>query len=303
MWVGPLDGMDDDAATPVIGTILMVAVVVVIATVLTVGALTFLPDEEPSPRPEASFQFDRSASGVLAVTPTYMEDDTRFDLLVDGQRVYSWRGDGLSEQRRLRCLFPGNELTIRSRAQSGRSYLIASHEVETATACSLPGTSVPFASVIVEDRAVSLFDPSYEFSLYIDPQGEGTADGEGPISVTNGWHYVQRYDRSLEGLDGPTWVIVLADNADYDAEAPPDAGADAYEIQGDQVVPTAGGSEPTNDIYLVFSPGCDQSTLKLVEVQASYDNSVLLGETVVIEDTSTATETTYDAPGVTCPGG
>jgi len=303
MWAGPFEEMGDDAATPVVGIVLMVAVVVIIATVLTVGALTFLPEDEPTPRPDASFQFDRDGGGVLTVTPTYMEDGTQFDLMVDGQQVYSWRGGELSEQRRLRCLFPGNELTIRSRHQSGRSYLIASHEVGTATACPLPGTSVPFASVIVEDREVSLFDPSYEFSLYIDPQGEGTADGDGPISVTNGWHYVQRYDRSLEGLSGPTWVIVLADNADYDAAAPPDAGADSYGIQGDQVVPTPGSSEPTNDIYLVFSPGCDQSTLKLVDVQASYDNSILLGDTVVIDDTSTAVETTYDAPGVTCTGG
>ena len=287
-------------ATPVIGIILMVTVTIIVATVLVAVALTFLPDEDPNPRPNAAFAFERNGSNALQITPKFAQSGTTYDLLINGQNVYTWQSDQLAEQRNLQCLFPGDEVLVRTRYDGGRSYVMARQEIESATTCPLSGTSVPFAAAIVGDKRVNLFDPTYEFTLSIDPQGEGT--GEGPVPVTNEWHYVERFDRSLEGLSGPTWLIVLADNANYDADAPPDAGVDSFEIKGDDVVPTPGGSEPTNDSYLVFSPGCDRSTLKLVDVRASYENDILLGDQIVIDNTNTATKGEYEAPGVTCSG-
>lgn len=299
--VGTHGSSRDRAVSSVLSVVLLIAVVVVIAMVVVVGALTFLPDGDASPRPDATFSFDRDSGGVLTVVPEYMQDGVTFDLLINGRNVYSWEGDGLTEDRRLRCLFPGDEVLVRADMQGDRSYVMARHEVDTATACPLTGTSVQVASAIVEDARVQLFEPTYEFTLKLDPQGAGA--GEDPVPVTNGWHYVQRFDRSLEGLDGPTYVIVLADNADYDDDPPEGNGADSFEIVGDQVVARPGGSEPTNDIYLVFSPGCQESKLKLVDVRASYANDVLLGDTIVVEDTSAASvPTVYNAPGVTCKG-
>jgi hypothetical protein len=149
----------------------------------------------------------------------------------------------------------------------------------------------------------------------------------GQISLQNDWHYIQRYDDGLEGLDGPVFVIVMVDNVhttnvpDPDlhgsvtdgvyynwTDEPPSGlnpGANSYSISGDEVVPIdTDATEPTNDIYIVFQPGCDGSRVAFVDESAGYDNQIYLDDTRIIDNTNDDIEgETFDAPAVECPEG
>jgi hypothetical protein len=297
----PAETSDERGAVPIVGIMLIVALAILISMVVFVGVAPLLPSDADAAGPGNAYTITRD-DGSIDVVPQYTSGDREYELIVDGRAVETWRSGALEERLTLRCLFPEDRVAVRERRGDGTTFVVSRHDVVTPTDCPLSGTAASFASAIVDGREVNLFSQQYEFTLQIDPQGEGTADGVGPVPVTNDWHYVQRYDRSLEGLSAPVYVVVLADNADYDADAPADNGANAYAISGDSIVPNTGsGTEPTNDIYLAFSPGCDASTLKLVAEQAGYDNSILVGDEVVIEDTNAASAgTEYEAPAATC---
>jgi hypothetical protein len=300
MWRG--DGRSDRAVTPVLSTLFMIALALVVGIVVVVGALTFLP-EDTEPRPRADFTIDRS-SEAFRIVPQYMEDGTEFVLQIDGQDVYTWQGSGGREVRRLSCLVPGDELSIRSvHDGGGRTYLIERYTVEARTNCDLSGTATQFAYAKVGDREVPLRDQSFEFTLSIDPDGPNSVNGDTSYPTTNPWVYVQRFDRPVEGLEPPVYVVVFPDNVgDWDSSpSSPDRAriADSVTVtaSGD-LQATPGGSEPTNDVYLVFQPGCEESTFQYVTKQASYENVILLnGEPLF---TATGGSATYTGPGVTC---
>lgn len=63
------DSEEDRAVTPVIGNILLVAVVVILGTVLTVIALGYV-DSLQAPAPEATFEGEFSDAGTLTLTHT-----------------------------------------------------------------------------------------------------------------------------------------------------------------------------------------------------------------------------------------
>jgi flagellin-like protein len=58
---------DDDAVSPVIGVILMVAITVILAAVIGTFVLA-LGDAGETPEPQAKFTFDEPSSGTLAIT-------------------------------------------------------------------------------------------------------------------------------------------------------------------------------------------------------------------------------------------
>jgi len=87
--------------------------------------------------------------------------------------------------------------------------------------------------------------------------------------------------------------------------APGEPGIDSYYVDpSGEVVLTPGGSEPTNDIYMVFKPGCSGSELLLIDESAGYDNRIFINGQVAIDNTNSVSGgTVLSAPGVNCPSG
>jgi FlaG/FlaF family flagellin (archaellin) len=97
---------DDAGVAPVISTILMVAVVVILAAVISVFALGFLEDTEPGP--QATFTIEQNESFVIAtgglnrsftaVRITHVAGDNidhdRIQVLVNGQKAYGINQSG-----------------------------------------------------------------------------------------------------------------------------------------------------------------------------------------------------------------
>jgi len=84
----------------------------------------------------------------------------------------------------------------------------------------------------------------------------------------------------------------------------PNPGADPYKITGNSITPIdTSATEPTNDVFLLFKPGCEQSTVKFLKNSAGYNNEVYLDDTLIIPDARDASSgETFTAPGVTCRG-
>lgn len=294
------------AVAPVIAIVLLVAMVVVLSAVLAVTSLQIAPEDGYTSQPQGAFEYEYD-DGVVRVYPTQISNDAKFDLVVKGTTVYTWEGDGATDVRELRCLYPGDTVRIVNDA-GDKTYVNSEWEVKSPTKCPIEGTEKRFTTVMVNDKKEPVFRSQYEFTLKIGPDEDAATyeDVDNEVPVTNEWHYVQRYNRTVEGLQPPVYVIVLADNADYDDSPEDGEVVKSYEIEDDGTLnptPTS-ENEPTNDIYMVFRPGCDESKLKFIAESAGYSNTIILGEEVIIQDTNDATEgKTYTAGGVECVEG
>ncbi|WP_225335927.1 type IV pilin [Halomicrobium urmianum] len=79
---------DDDAVSPVIGVILMVAITVILAAVIASFVLN-LGDQAQQSTPTASFDFDYNATGTDNLTITHESGDT-----IDGARLNATISNG-----------------------------------------------------------------------------------------------------------------------------------------------------------------------------------------------------------------
>lgn len=257
--------------------------------------------------------------------------DTEFRVLVNGRRVHQWDGRSPVE---MECLYPGDRVYVAS-VNGDTTRKVDDHFVESATDCphynDFPSK---FRYAVVEGTS-HVVNERYAFGLAIDPNGDSVAtDGNGghdlalgPISLANEWHHVRKYDRSLEGVDPPVFVVVMVDNVHWTDVPKPSAhpsvaagtyynwtddppaglttGANSYSIAGSDVVihPSDPSTEPTNDVFLLFKPGCDRSTVVFLGESAGYANDVYLDGTKVIDDTNAASPgQRFTAPGVECRG-
>ena len=289
------------------GVMLMVAVTLVVSVVLVVGAMSFLPEtDDPATRPDADFSIERD-DGDIVVEPRYMTEGTPFTLLINGREVYEWTGGNTERERRLSCLNPDDAVYVRAEAGDDRTYLIENHEVATQTACSLSGTGSRFAYAQVGSREVPLNDPDYEFTLAIDPDGPNSVNGDVDFPTTNPWVYVERFGRTVEGLGPPAYVVVFADNvgsvSDWRTEPSESERAemaDSFELDGGTVKVTASGVEPTDDVYMVFEPGCSESRFKFLRMQGSYNNQILLDGSELFRTDDATRGQVYTGPGLDC---
>lgn len=289
--------------TPIVSIALMTLVVIILAVVVIIGALTFLPEDQ-SVRPNADFTFEHTGTS-LEVRPVYMDNGNEFNLRLNEKQAYTWTGNGATEERKLSCLNEGDTVRITSSPAPRRTYLIEDYTVKTPTDCGLAGSTSRFTYASVDGRKMPLESESYEFSLAIDPNGPNSVNGDTTYSTTNSWNYIEKYDRTVEGLDPPVYVIVFADNVgDWSSEPTEsdlDGMATSYSVDASgNVSPTPSGSEPTNDVYMVFQPDCDQSQFLYVDKEASYDNHIYLDGDLLFVDSDTSPETTFSAPGVQC---
>jgi len=81
---------DDDAVSPVIGVILMVAITVILAAVIASFVLGLGDQNNPAPTTSFQFDFESTGTGVGDLTIIHEDGDE-----LDGSNVYV-RGDGLA---------------------------------------------------------------------------------------------------------------------------------------------------------------------------------------------------------------
>jgi hypothetical protein len=179
--------------------------------------------------------------------------------------------------------------------------------VDAPTRCGLAGSGSRFAYAVVGNRQMPLQDETYEFTLAIDPDGPTSQLGDEDFPTTNPWIYIQRYDRRIEGFDPPVYVIVFPDNVhwNYDWQDEPPASIraampNAYEIQGGNVVVNGSAVEPTNDVYMVFKPGCTESKFKFISMSGGYNNQILFDGVEMFRTDATTAGTVYTRRGVDC---
>jgi len=295
----------DRGASSVIGVLLLIAVVVVAAALTVVLALTLLPQGDPTTGYAASFDFDRT-NGVLVIRPSHVQEGDRYHLRVEGTDVHTWTSN---VPQSVSCLNEGDDVdVVTSEPGTDETYLLREYEVGAPTRCAFTGASERFAYAMVGNRRMPLLDETYDFTLAIDPDGPTRQLGSQDFPATNDWVYVQRYDRTIEGLSPPVYVIVFPDNVhnsgyDWDDE-PPDAVREempnAYSIQGDSVVVNGSAVEPTNDVYMVFKPGCSESKFLFVRMSGGYDNQILLDGQEMFRTGSTSSGTVYTRRGTDC---
>lgn len=290
----------DRGVAPVLAVVLLVALVILIGITVALGAFMLLP-EDGTTQPNVDFIVDRT-NGRIVLDARYMTAGTPLALLLNGQQVHAWVGGNTTADQRLQCLERGDRVAVGANLEGDRSYLVERFTVERPTACPYNASRRNLSASIVADYSPAIFDDDYEFTLAIDPDGPGSEGGV--MSADNPWHHIRRYDRPVENLDPPVYVVVFADNADWDSTPPADAGADAYYVDANgNLHLTTDNVEPTDDIFLLFQPGCTSSTVQFVAEDAGYSNQILLGDTVVINNTNNVgSGYTTSAPGVTCVG-
>ena len=311
--------------SPVVGVALLVVVAVLLAVVATLSltSLSSTALDRSSVHGTGAYGFEVSESGDehLFVTPESVQSQgTTFNLRINGYEAYSWNGTSRLE---ITCLYPGDQFTIYT-SEGSTTALVTTHTVRDPTGCSL-GITERFEYAFVNGKKVVVGE-EYAFGLAIDPDGPGSdrtfgnpVDQQrvGPVPLSNDWHHSERFDRTLHGISPPVWLFVLTDNVHWDTapayqgglnwtDAPPagrDPGSSAYSVSGSTVSPINDPStEPTNDVYLLFKPGCDGSEVKLIDNFAGYENQILLDGTVVVPDASdpSAVGTTFAAPAIPC---
>jgi len=323
------------AVSPVVAVALFLVVVLALATLAGGMFLGLGESELTAAHSQGAFDADISADNerVLVESQAVIEQsgDTEFVLEVNGEEVNSWSGH---ESVELTCLYPGDHVQLFSKGE-GSSILIDEYYFDSAAECDEFDTFPEKFEHVVVDGTPRAVNDEYAFDLSIVPNGDdvatdhtGSRDANiGNVSLTNEWHYVQLHHEEVEGLEPPVFVIVMVDNVHWEdaphqdhhaavssgdyynwSDAPPagvTTGADSYEIDdGDLQPKTTTATEPTNDVFIVFKPGCDQSTLILSEVEAGYENDVYMGEERIVDDTSSASvpQTFPDAPAVECNG-
>lgn len=308
-----------------IGVTLLVAVVVMLAVVATMSLSSLA---ESGTDASAVHGMGAYSIGVpddgdgerLVIEPQAVNTrSSTYNLRINGRDVYEWDG---KEKLELTCLYPTDRISVYTE-KGETTNLVAEYDVETALDCKLGFVERFEYAFVHEDGTETKVDmkSEYAFGLAMDPDGPGEDSGTdaeiGPISFANDWHYSKKYNKDLEGFEGPVWVFILVDNVHAGGagdlnwtDAPPagtDPGEGNYEIDGDQVEPEpyGGSGEPTNDVYIVFEPGCDKSRMKIVGIEAGYENSILMDGTVIADDVNNANQDThidtiYDAPGIPC---
>jgi len=327
----------------VVGAALIVAIVVLLSvvTIMTVTSIgqSQLSKAEVQGVSQHSFDVEVAGEDTLSIRPQSVSsvgEETEFGLYINREKVTTWDG---TEAVEIRCLYPGDHVLIRSEGAE-RSAVIQEHYFDRTTDCAgFNAFPDKFQHARVKLESESAYDEyeindRYAFGLAIEPNGDsvaGDATGSkdmnlGPISLGNEWHYVKQYDREVAGLEPPVFVVVMVDNVHWEnapkasahpevdagdyynwTDSPPtglDIGSGAFSVaDGGSINPTPSGSEPTNDAYLVFKPGCDGSKFVFVDETAGYDNRIYLGGTEIISNTNTATKgTVFSAPGVKCRG-
>jgi len=329
-------GGDQRGLSQVVGVALLVAIVALLAGVTVTMAVTLGEDrlDSAAVHDTGQYAFDVEDAEDLEIRAAHRSGfgaEAEFVLAVNGEQVHEWDGTGTVE---VECLYPGDRVVIRTADDEGHSRLVLTHVFDHATTCPQFNTfPEKFAHVVVEGNRYEVND-RYAFGLAIEPNGDNVATDYnggydmqlGQISLANRWHYVKLYDREIEGLEPPVFVVVMVDNVHWAdvpdpsahpevspgerfnwTDAPPSGlttGADSYSLNGGTIVTdSSSATEPTNDVFLVFKPDCEESTLKFIEQNAGYANRIYLNDTVIVDDASTASpDQTFSAPGVPCRG-
>jgi FlaG/FlaF family flagellin (archaellin) len=305
----------EHGVSPVIGLVLLFGIVIAVAAVAGAGFVSFgdeLPEETP---PSAGFDLEvNQDDGKMEIVPTYMSGNTELLLKINGKTAYEWTGDNATESRTVTCLKRNDSVRVVS-ASGDRQYTAFEKKLDYPLRCNLDGVGKQFAFAKVGDREVPVADQDYSFDISIDPDGPDSVKGDRDIPATNPWNIVYRYDRTVEGLEAPVYVITFADNvgsccglqdASYDSEPPSDLREETtenFEVEsdGNLDIQAARGPEPTDDTWIVFQPGCEESTFKFAGEAAGYDNQILLDGEVIIPNTNTATDgEEFTADGVEC---
>lgn len=318
--------------SPVVGVALLVAIVVLLALFATTS-LTSLSEstlDSSAVHGAGSYDFDVSGETDAALRITSGSVQTRnsnYHVRINGKDVYdSW--DGKSELE-ITCLFPGDRVTIYT-SKGSTTNLVTQYTLEKVLECDL-GFIDRFENAKISGNKVKV-KTNYDFGLAIDPDGSGSDDtlghdvykqDIGTVPFSNEWHYSKEYNRELNGLGPPVWVFVLVDNVhwrdtgtydeNYNWTDPVPAGENpgegTYKIHDHNdsftARPDEGSGEPTNDIYVAFEPGCTQSRMKIVDLDAGYNNTVYMDDTVILNNVtndhkSPIKGTEFTAPGIPC---
>ncbi len=311
---------DRRGASTVIGVALLILILVLLAGV-TVFSFTGIANDNvrtAEVRATATYDLDVDQPSVthenITITPEAQSVSAEADLHleINGRRVHTW--DDEADSVTVSCVFPQDEVLVIAEGE-GVSQIVQDVTPRVAHDCRWNRFDWKFEYANVNGSRVRIA-PEYDFGVSINPDGPGSQVG--PVPLSNPWHHVKRYDKDLEGVEGPVYVMVMTDNVHWNsapAWAPPgkynwsddpppsrDPGADSYEINGNSLNKTPGGSEPTNDIYMIFKPGCDKSQIKIVGESAGYDNQITIEGNVAIPNTNTVTiGKTYNVSGVFCP--
>lgn len=322
-------------STPV-GVTLMVVVVVLLASLVVVTTTDLARSTQESSRVHGigtfDVQFQESGNDSLRISPdTLRNEDSTYILEVNDNRVYRWDGH---EPLEFTCLYPGDHIEIISE-EGETTYPVREYRMERGLSCErIRPLPEKFEYAYIENQTgleKVRVQPDFTFGIEIDPDGpddddfdDSYASDVGKIPVTNQFHYIRKYDKSIEGVSPPVWVIVMTDNVHKTGNAgglnwtdDPDKayGKDAYNVEstggGNEIEPITGDStEPTNDIYMVFEPGCSGSRLKIIDVVAGYNNRIYINGQVAVPDTYAYSEynasrteppVELDAPAVNCP--
>ncbi|WP_123539186.1 hypothetical protein [Halosimplex salinum] len=316
-------------STPV-GVTIMVVIVVLLATLVTVLTTDIARSTQEGSQVHGvgtfDIEFEEGGADSLKVAPKSLRnEDSTYILEVNDNRVYRWDGH---ERLDFSCLYPGDHIEILSK-EGDTTYPVTDHRMERALACDrIRPLPEKFEYAYIDNATDSQkvrVQPDFTFGIEIDPDGTGpdrtmgnsvAKKDIGTIPVTNHWHYIRRYDRSIEGFSPPVWVIVMTDNVHWNSvggglnwtDDPSDEpGKDAYTRSGSDIILDPSGSEPTNDIYMVFKPGCSGSKLKIIDVSAGYTNRIYINGKVAVPDTypyntgAKSTPVTLSAPAVNCP--
>lgn len=310
----------------VVGVVLMVVLVVLLVGTAAVMTTSLFSQTKASAAyhgiSEFDYRFTESNDDLMRLRPEALSstEQTKYQLEINGYSVYEWDGSSTLE---MTCLYPGDRLTLRSQ-KGDTTYRLKSHTMKRSTRCeriSAIDKKYQYAFINGEKRQIL---PKWNFKMEINPDGPGGDSGGRPmfkqkigtIPTTNEWHYMRRYTKPIEGFEPPVWVIVMTDNVHWQSgtnynglnwtdEPPGEPGKNSYYVNGNDVVMTPGGSEPTNDIYIVFKPGCSKSKLKIIGVSAGYTNRIYVNDKVAVPNTkpyndASKTPKTLDAPAVEC---
>jgi len=330
--------VDSRGVSPVVGAVLLVTVAVLLIATAGVMSVSLSEDALGTATVHSQGQYDidvenRAEQTLKLRVNAYQEraPDTEFRIRINDRVTYRWDGETDLE---MTCFYPGDELFVYT-AAGDTTYPVTEFIVEEPTDCDRYTTfRDKFEYGVINGQSLQIRDP-YDFGLALEPNGDSKAydsNGDkgqnlGPISLQNEWHHIERFDTDLEGVEAPVFLIVMVDNVHmtnvpdpskhpevdsgnyYNWTDEPPAGltpgASSFNINGNDVDPVGGdATEPTNDIYILFKPGCDQSKVVFLEENHSYDNRLYQDGTVVIENTDGQPGgKEFTAPGLGCPEG
>lgn len=347
--------MNKRSLSPVVGVVLLAGIVILLVSVAGVLAVSVSEDRlgTATVHSQGQYQLDvenraRERLNINVENFQSRDPETEFVLRINGRDVHRWDGQNRLE---VSCLYPGDDIDVVS-DNDETTYLVREFLVERPTDCTRYTTfRDKFRYGVVYPPSGSgeshVIRDEYDFGLSIEPNGDSVAydnsNGDngmnlGKISLQNEWHYIERYDREVAGVEPPVFVIVMVDNVhrtnvpnrgdhasvpdsyspasdpvddvQYNwTDDPPEGlnpGEDSFSVDGSGNVDVddSTSTEPTNDVFIAFQPGCDQSKVVFIKNSAGYNNRIYLEDTVIIEDARDADPgDTFTAPPVECPPG